>query len=93
MARLGFTTAVIVLENRGVSSAFARSWRLTSGRAFWRLLGIRFLTSLVVGFAGKIITLPIALGGSSRSSRSAGRSSCSCGRRSSPASRASSPAR
>ena len=27
--RLGFTTAVIVLENRGVFSAFARSWRLT----------------------------------------------------------------
>ncbi len=61
--RLGFTTAVIVLENRGVFSAFARSWRLTSGRGFWRLLGIRFLTSLIVGFAGQIITLPIALGG------------------------------
>ncbi|WP_377644151.1 hypothetical protein [Oryzobacter terrae] len=61
--RLGFTTAVIVLENRGVFSAFARSWRLTSGRGFWRLLGIRFLTALVVGFAGQIITFPIALGG------------------------------
>lgn len=61
--RLGFTSALIVLENRGAFSAFARSWRLTSGRSFWRLLGIRFLTSLITGFAAQIITFPIALGG------------------------------
>ena len=44
--RLAFVTAVIVLEERGVFSAFARSWRLTSGMPFWRILGIRLLTSL-----------------------------------------------
>ena len=31
--RLAFVTAVIVLEGRGVWSAFARSWQLTSGKA------------------------------------------------------------
>ena len=59
--RLAFVTAVIVLEGRGVAAAFARSWRLTSGRPFWRILGIRFLTAAVVGVAANVITLPITL--------------------------------
>ena len=59
--RLAFVTAVIVLEGRGVWSAFARSWRLTSGSPFWRILGIRFLTALVVGFAANVVTLPITI--------------------------------
>jgi hypothetical protein len=61
--RLAFVTAVIVLEGRGVAAGFARSWRLTSGRPFWRILGIRFLTAAVVGVAANIITLPITLVG------------------------------
>jgi hypothetical protein len=59
--RLAFVTAVIVLEGRGVAAAFARSWRLTAGRPFWRILGIRFLTAAVVGVAANVITLPITL--------------------------------
>lgn len=59
--RLAFVTAVIVLEGRGVASAFARSWRLTSGRPFWRIFGIRLLTSIIVGFAANIITLPLTM--------------------------------
>ena len=61
--RLAFVTAVIVLEGRGVWSAFARSWRLTSGLPFWRVLGIRLLTSIIVGFAAGIITFPLTLAG------------------------------
>ncbi|GAA4398528.1 membrane protein [Fodinibacter luteus] len=61
--RLAFVTAVIVLEGRGVLSAFARSWRLTSGAPFWRILGIRVLTAMVVGFAAQVITVPITIGG------------------------------
>ena len=61
--RLSFVTAVIVLEGRGVFSAFARSWALTSGVAFWRIFGIRLLTSIVVSIAAQIITFPLALGG------------------------------
>ena len=61
--RLAFVTAVIVLEERGVFSAFARSWRLTSGMPFWRILGIRLLTNLVVGVAAALITFPLTLAG------------------------------
>ena len=61
--RLAFVTAVIVLEGRGVWSAFARSWQLTAGRPFWRILGIRLLTAVIVGFAASIITLPLTLAG------------------------------
>ena len=59
--RLAFVTAVIVLEGRGVWSAFARSWQLTSGTPFWRIFGIRLLTSVVVGFAAQVITFPLTL--------------------------------
>ncbi len=61
--RLGFATALVVLEGRGVLGSLRRSWQLTGGHGFWRLLGIRFLTALAVGFASQIVTLPIALGG------------------------------
>lgn len=59
--RFAFVTAVIVLESRGVWSGFARSWRLTSGTAFWRIFGIRLLTSLLVGIAASMITFPLTL--------------------------------
>ena len=59
--RLAFVTAVIVLEGRGVWSAFARSWRLTSGTPFWRILGIRILTAVIVGVASNLVTLPITI--------------------------------
>jgi hypothetical protein len=59
--RLAFVTAVIVLEGRGVWSAFARSWRLTSGTPFWRILGIRILTAIIVGVASNLVTLPITI--------------------------------
>ena len=61
--RLAFVTAVIVLEGRGVVSAFARSWQLTSGMAVWRIFGIRLLTSLIVGMAAYLITLPLTIAG------------------------------
>ena len=61
--RLAFVTALIVLEGRGVWSSFARSWRLTSGSPFWRIFGIRLLTTMIVGFAAQVITVPIAIGG------------------------------
>ena len=61
--RFAFVTAVIVLEGRGVMSGFARSWRLTSGTAFWRIFGIRLLTSILVGMAAYLITLPLTLAG------------------------------
>jgi hypothetical protein len=61
--RLAFVTAVIVLEGRGVVSAFARSWQLTTGVAFWRIFGIRLLTSVIVAMAAYLITLPLTIAG------------------------------
>lgn len=61
--RFGFATAVIVLEGRGVTGGFRRSWRLTSGSGFWRILGIRVLTAMVVGLAAQLVTLPLVIGG------------------------------
>ncbi|MEO7269764.1 MAG: glycerophosphoryl diester phosphodiesterase membrane domain-containing protein, partial [Knoellia sp.] len=59
--RLAFVTPSVILENFGVGKAFARSWRLTGGNLFWRLLGIRLLAAIVIGIAGSIITLPLAI--------------------------------
>lgn len=61
--RWAFVTPVIVMERAGVIAAFRRSWRLTAGRPFWRVFGLRLLTTLLVGIAGYILTLPLALAG------------------------------
>jgi hypothetical protein len=59
--RLAFLPAVIVLERLGIGAGLSRSWRLTSGRPFWRVLGIRLLTSLIVGTVAQVIAFPLAL--------------------------------
>lgn len=61
--RLAFVTSSLILENLGVGRAFARSWRLTGGQPFWRILGIRLLTAIAVGIAGSVVTAPLALAG------------------------------
>jgi hypothetical protein len=61
--RTAFVTSVIVLEGRGAFNAFARSWRLTSGTPFWRILGIRLLTSIIVSTVAQVIVFPLALFG------------------------------
>ena len=59
--RFAFAPAVIVLEQTGVAAGIARSWRLTSGTPFWRVLGIRLLTSILAGVAREVLTVPIGL--------------------------------
>jgi hypothetical protein len=59
--RLAFVGVVVVLEKAGLGAALARSWRLTGGREFWRVLGIRLLTGLVVGIAAQVLSVPISL--------------------------------
>jgi hypothetical protein len=58
--RLAFLPAAIVLERSGIRAALSRSWTLTSGRPFWRVLGIRILTSFIVGTVTQVITFPLA---------------------------------
>ncbi len=58
-----FTTPVVVLERRSAVRAIARSWRLvgppTKG-GFWRILGIRLLTSIVTSIIGQMIATPVS---------------------------------
>ena len=59
--RLAFVGVAVVLEKAGVGRGVARSWRLTSGSQFWRVLGIRLLTGLIVGTAAQILAFPLGL--------------------------------
>ncbi len=58
--RFGFAASAIVLERLGVVAGMRRSWRLTSGRPFWRILGIRLLVGLMTGIGGQILAVPIS---------------------------------
>lgn len=59
--KVGFAVSIVVLESAGARRAISRSWRLTAGRPFWRILGIRFLTVIVAGIAGSIVATPIGV--------------------------------
>lgn len=59
--RLLLAPAPVVLERSGPISAIRRSWRLTSGRQFWRILGISLLAQLLAGIIGAILSQPIQL--------------------------------
>jgi uncharacterized membrane protein len=61
--RWAFVAPAIVLERVGVFAGFRRSWSLTSGRPFWRIFGLRLLTTLIVSIAGYVLTIPIAVVG------------------------------
>lgn len=57
--RFAFAAAAIVLEQLGVRGGLRRSWRLTTGPAFWRILGIRILVGLLVAVVSAILSVPI----------------------------------
>lgn len=59
-----FATPAIVIERVGVFAGLLRSARLVGSPVkgpFWRILGLRVLTGLIVGVAASVITLPITL--------------------------------
>jgi Membrane domain of glycerophosphoryl diester phosphodiesterase len=58
------TIPALMLEGVGPLRAMGRSWRLVR-RSWWRTWWIGFLASLIAGFAGSIIKLPLsaAVGG------------------------------
>ena len=61
--RFSFVSASIVLERIGVLAGIRRSWQLTTGTPFWRVLGIRILTSILVGVVSQVLVVPISFGG------------------------------
>lgn len=59
--KVGFAVSIVVLEGAAARRAIVRSWQLTRGRPFWRIFGIRLLTSIVATIAGSIVATPIGL--------------------------------
>jgi hypothetical protein len=59
-----FTTPVVVLERLSAGKAVARSWRLVgppTRKGFWRILGIRLLTSIATSIIGQVVATPMTL--------------------------------
>ena len=54
----------IVLEGHGVFAGLRRSFALTKGSAFWRILGISLLAGFIAGIAAWLLGLPFAVIGS-----------------------------
>ncbi len=57
--RLLLTTAPIVLEGAGPIQAIKRSWRLSAGSQFWRLLGIWLLAQLIAAIMSGVVSTPL----------------------------------
>ena len=59
-----FTTPVVVLERLSAGRAVARSWRLVgppTRKGFWRILGIRLLTSIATSIIGQVVATPMIM--------------------------------
>ena len=59
---LSFAPPLIVLERLGVFPAIARSVKLVKGD-FWRVLGIRLLTTIVASIVAGAVSIPFSLTG------------------------------
>ncbi|MGQ4507509.1 glycerophosphoryl diester phosphodiesterase membrane domain-containing protein [Dermabacteraceae bacterium P13128] len=55
--RFLFSPYALVLENLSAVAAMKRSWQLTSGRAFWRILGISLLTMIIYSLLQQVLTI------------------------------------
>lgn len=60
--RLAFVGPIVVLERSGIGSALSRSWRLTRFPGFWRILGIRILTFILISTITQILVVPLTFG-------------------------------
>jgi hypothetical protein len=60
--RLALAGPALVLEEQRVVASIRRSWRLTS-RGFWRVLGIRLLTLVIVFVTTAIVSAPFQIVG------------------------------
>jgi hypothetical protein len=61
--KISMAPPAIVLEGHGVLAGLRRSFALTRGAAFWRVLGITLLAGLIAGVAGWILGLPFSIVG------------------------------
>lgn len=51
----------IVLEGHGILAGLRRSFALTRGAAFWRLLGITLLAGIIAGVVGFLLGMPFTI--------------------------------
>jgi len=59
--KISLAAPAIVLEGHGVLAGLRRSFALTKGAAFWRILGITLLAGILAGIAGSLLGLPFSL--------------------------------
>jgi membrane-anchored glycerophosphoryl diester phosphodiesterase (GDPDase) len=59
--KFSMAAPAIVLEGHRVLAGLRRSFALTRGSAFWRVLGITLLAGIVAGFAGWLLGLPFSV--------------------------------
>ena len=60
--KFAFVGPAVVLERAGVGQSIRRSWQLTRFPGFWRLLGIRLLTTILLSVIAQILVVPLTLG-------------------------------
>ncbi len=59
--RLSLASAPVVLERSGPLRAIRRSWGLTGGGQFWRILGILLLSQLLASIFASVVSTPVQL--------------------------------
>jgi hypothetical protein len=61
--KIALAAPAIVLEDHGAVAGLRRSFALTKGAAFWRVLGITLLAGLIAGLVSSLLGLPFQLVG------------------------------
>ena len=59
--KISMAPPAIVLEGHRVLAGLRRSFALTRGTAFWRVLGITLLAALIAGVVGGLLGLPFSI--------------------------------
>jgi len=59
--KISMAAPAMVLEDLGVVAGLRRSFALTRGAAFWRILGITLLAGLIAAVAGTLLGLPFSI--------------------------------
>lgn len=61
--KVSLAAPAIVLESHGPLAGLRRSFALTKGSAFWRVLGITLVAGFLAGVAGWLLGLPLSIVG------------------------------
>jgi hypothetical protein len=59
--KISMAAPAIVLEGHHVLGGLSRSFALTRGAAFWRVLGITLLAGFLAGIVGSLLGLPLSI--------------------------------